>query len=132
MWVDLVNLSTITDTTSYPEGVLGNPTTRSINILSYFDLGISKGCKSLACVWCFILIFLRHWATKLAVSHFILFHQNNFLRSWHILVVPGCIVTCYNMPQIKPFFSVLHYWVHIVFLHISQSPSYQCENAQFV
>ena len=45
-WADLVNISTITQITFFFEAERGNPITKSIKIVSYFNLGISKGLNS--------------------------------------------------------------------------------------
>ena len=71
---DLVNLSTITHTTSCPLVVLGKPTTKSMEICSHFHSGISIGCRTPAGRWCSALIFwqTRHFSTNRLGSAIIL------------------------------------------------------------
>ena len=93
-WVNLVNLSIITHTASYLAGVFGSPITKSIEILSHFYLGISKGYSAPNSFWWSIFTFwqIKHLFTNSAISDFILGYQNISLRSWYILLIPGCII----------------------------------------
>ena len=93
-WVDLVSLSTMIHIASYPEGVLGKPITKSMDVLSHFHSRISKGYNVPTGFWCSIFTFwkIRHLFTKLATFVLRPGHQNIFLKSWYILLMPGCIV----------------------------------------
>jgi hypothetical protein len=56
-WATLVSRSTIIQRKSYPDWVLGNPTTKSIAIVSHFHLGTREGCNNLAGHWFSALTF---------------------------------------------------------------------------
>ena len=93
-WAGLVNLSTITYMALYLVDVLGKLITKSIEMLSHFHSRISNGCNFPNGLWCSIFIFwqIKHLFTKLATSDVMPGHQNIFLRSWYILLMPGCTV----------------------------------------
>src|SRR6185312_3550668 len=90
-WADFVRRSTITQIESYPFKVLGSPTMKSILIASHFHDGILRGCKGPADLkWLALtLLQMSHSNTYLAISRFILVHQNRCFRSWYILLLLG-------------------------------------------
>ncbi|KAL9995647.1 hypothetical protein Hdeb2414_s0007g00238111 [Helianthus debilis subsp. tardiflorus] len=61
---------------------------------SHFHTGISNCCSSPEGFWCSALTCeqVRHLDTYSAISFFIPIHQKFFLKSWYILLFPGCIV----------------------------------------
>ena len=71
----------------------GNPTIKSMVMLSHFHCGMSRGLSNPPGLWCSALTLLHvsHRATCPAMSFFISFHQKTFLKSAYILVLPGCI-----------------------------------------
>lgn len=90
---DLVSLSTTTQMESYPFWVWGNPTMKSMLISSHFHSGMFKGWRVPAGLrWLALTLRqISHSDTYLAISLFILVHQNCCLRSWYILLLPGWI-----------------------------------------
>jgi hypothetical protein len=76
----------------YPCEVRGKPTMKSIQMFSHFHLGMLKGCRfPTGLKWSALTPRqVSHSDTYLAISHFILVHQNFFFKSWYILV-PGWI-----------------------------------------
>jgi hypothetical protein len=69
-WATLVSRSTITQRESYPDRVLGNPTTKSVAISSHSHSGTCKGYNFLAGRWCLTLTLwqVSQRATYLATS----------------------------------------------------------------
>ncbi|MFS7983403.1 hypothetical protein Hanom_Chr11g00974131 [Helianthus anomalus] len=90
----MVNRSTITQMTSLPFLVLGNLVTKSIVMSSHFHTGISNCCSRPEGFWCSVLTCkqVKHLDTYSAISFFIPIHQKFFLKSWYILLFPGCMV----------------------------------------
>jgi hypothetical protein len=76
---------------SLPFGVIGCPVTKCILISSYFQLGIDNDCNRLASFICIALTLqqLSHLAIYVAISFFILVHQNFDFRSQYILLLLG-------------------------------------------
>ena len=76
---------------SYPFAVRGKPTTKSMEISSYFQTGIDKGCRN-PCVriWSAITLpQMSHYEMYLVVSCFIFGHQYKWRKSWYILLLRG-------------------------------------------
>jgi len=88
----LVNRSIITQMVSCLLKVRGRWVTKSMEMLSHFHTGISKGCRFPLGFWCSTFAFwqVRQADTNCATSFFIPCHQKVSLRSWYILVMPGC------------------------------------------
>ena len=88
---DFVNLSTITQTTSLPAGVLGKAETKSMVTHSHFHSGGSRGCNSPPGRWCSTLTcwHFKHFDTYSATSLFKPVHQKCCFKSWYIFVLPG-------------------------------------------
>ena len=91
-WTLLVSQSNITQMVSCPLKVHGKWVTKSMEMLSHFHTGISKGCRIPSGLWCSTFAFwqVRHADTNWATSFFIPYHQKVSLRSLYILVMPGC------------------------------------------
>ena len=91
-WALLVSRSTITQILSWPLKVRGKWVRKSIAMLSHFHTGMSNDCRIPLSLWCSTFAFWqvkqadKNWAT----SFFIPCHQKVSLRSWYILVMPGC------------------------------------------
>jgi len=88
----LVSRSTMTQMVSCPLKVCGRWVTKSIEMLSHFHTGTSKGCIIPPGLWCSTFTFwqVRQADTYCATSFFIPCHQKFSLRSWYILVMPSC------------------------------------------
>lgn len=76
---------------SCPNPVLGRLETKSIEMMSQFHFGISKGCSSSGGLLCSTLAFwhVKHLAMHFATSFFMIYHQKLFFKSWYIFVEPG-------------------------------------------
>ncbi|MFS7994643.1 hypothetical protein Hanom_Chr12g01108441 [Helianthus anomalus] len=61
---------------------------------SHFHTGISNCCSSPEGFWCSVFTCeqVKHLDTYSAISFFIPIHQKLFLKSWYILLFPGCMV----------------------------------------
>ena len=90
-WADLVRRSIMTQIESYPFAVWGKPITKSIEISSYFQTGIGKGCRNLGVrIWSALTLpQMSHSEMYLVVSYFIFSHQYKWRKSWYILLLPG-------------------------------------------
>jgi len=93
-WALLVSRSTITQMVSCPLNIHGKWVKKSMEMLSHFHIGISKGCRIPLDLWCSTFAFwhVKQATTNCATSLFIPFHQKVSLRSWCILVMPGCML----------------------------------------
>jgi hypothetical protein len=94
---------------SYPSEVFSKPIMKSIVISSHFQVGIGNGWRVLASLRCsaFTLQQTSHSATNLAISYFRPFHQNLFLTSLNILLLPWWIEKMIRGPHLGFAFSDL-------------------------
>lgn len=93
-WAFLVCWSTIMHIPLFPFLVLGKPSMKSIDIISHFHYGTSKGCNK-PTVFCwspFTCWQIAHPLTKAAISFFMPFHQKTFFISLYIFEIPRWIL----------------------------------------
>src|SRR3954467_12920504 len=102
-WATLIKWSTTTQIESYPDLVLGSPVIKSIPTLSHFQSSTGNGCSNPAGFWCsaFTRLHTSHRATCLAISPFMLFHQNLLFKSIYIFVLPDVWNTASYGPPAK-------------------------------
>src|SRR3954467_4497012 len=113
-WATLIKWSTTTQMESYPDLVLGNPVIKSIPTLSHFQSGTGNGYSSPASFWCsaFTRLHTSHRAICLAMSPFMLFHQNLLFKSIYIFVLPGCWSMASYEPPAESTPLSLGRWAH--------------------
>ena len=91
-WANLVKSVHDHPVAFFFEAERDNPITKSIEIESYFQVGISQDLSSPTGRWCSSFTFwhVKHLSTYSAISLFIFSHQKNCLKSQYIFVPPRC------------------------------------------